>query len=68
MRKFFSYLIKSSPCLRTFSGATVSHFKQHVVPILNEETTNKLIFHGGYNDLPNKSRTPKNSGKDRQIR
>ena len=44
--------------LRLFPGATLKHLRYCIVPSLIDETPNRIILHGGCNDVNNKNSTP----------
>ena len=44
--------------LRSFPGATLKHLRYYIVSSLINETCDKIILHGGCNDVNNKNSTP----------
>ena len=44
--------------LRSFPGAKLKHLRYSIVPSLINETPDRIILHGGCNDVSNKISTP----------
>ena len=44
--------------LRLFPRATLKYLRYYIVPSLIEESPDKIILHGGCNDVNNKNSTP----------
>ena len=58
MKEVNSQLCNSFAKLRSFPGATLKHLKYYIVPSLIDETPDRIILHGGCNDVNNKNSTP----------
>ena len=58
MKEVNSQLRSSFAKLRSFPGATLKHLKYYIVPSLIDETNDRIILHGGCNDVNNKNSTP----------
>ena len=58
MKEVNSQLRNSFAKLRSFPGATLKHLKYYIVPSLIDETPDRIILHGGCNDVNNKNSTP----------
>ena len=58
MKKVNGRLHNSFAKLRSFPGATLKHLKYYVVPSLIDETPNRIVLHGGCNNVNNKNSTP----------
>ena len=58
MKEVNSQLRNSFAKLKSFPGATLKHLKYYIVPSLIDETPDRIILHGGYNDVNNKNWTP----------
>ena len=58
MKEINSQLCNSFTKLRLFPGATLKHLKYYIVPSLINETHDRIILHGGCNDVNNKNSTP----------
>ena len=58
MKEVNSQLRNSFAKLRLFPGATLKHLKYYVVPSLIDETPDRIILHGGSNDINNNNSTP----------
>ena len=57
MKEVITQLRNSFAKLRSFPGATLKHLKYSIVPSLIDETPNRIILHGGCNDVNNKNST-----------
>ena len=44
--------------LKSFPGATLKHLRYYNVPSLIDKPPNRIILHGGCNDVNNKNSTP----------
>ena len=53
-----SKLRNSFAKLRFFLGAISKHLKHYIILSLIDETPDRIILHGGYNDVNNKKSTP----------
>ena len=53
-----SQLRNSFAKFRSFPGATLKYLKYYVVPSLIDEPPQRIILHGGCNDVNNKNSTP----------
>ena len=58
MKEVNSQLRNSLAKLRSFPEATLKHLRYYIVLSLIDETPDRIILHGGCNDLNNKSSTP----------
>ena len=58
MKEVNSQLRNSFANLRSFPGATLKHLKYYIIPSLIDETPDRIILHGGCNDVNNKNSTP----------
>ena len=58
MKEANSQLRNSFAKLRSFPGATLKHLKYCIAPSLIDETPDRIILHGGFNDVNNKNSTP----------
>ena len=58
MKEVNSQLRNSFANLRSFPRATLKHLKYYIVPSLKDETPDRIILHGGFNDVNNKNSTP----------
>ena len=63
MKEVNSQLRNSFAKLRSFLGATLKHLKYYIVPGLIDETPDRIILHGGCNDVNNKISTPEKSNE-----
>ena len=54
MKEVNKQLRNSFVKLRSFPGTTLQHLKYYVVPSFTEETPEKIMLHGGCNDVSNK--------------
>ena len=50
--------------LRSFPGATLKHLKYYIVPSQIDETPDRIILHGGCNDVNNKNSTPEKTANE----
>ena len=50
--------------LRPFPGATLKHLKYYIVPAIIDETLDRIILHGGCNDVNNKNSTPEKTANE----
>ena len=57
MKEINSQLCNSFAKLRSFPGATLKHLKYYIVPSLIDESPDRIILHGGCNDVNNKNST-----------
>ena len=57
MKEVNSQLHYSFAKLRLFPGVTLKHLKHYIVPSLIDETSGRIILHGGCNDVNNKNST-----------
>ena len=53
-----SQLRNSFAKLRSFPGAALKHLKYYIALSLIDETPDRIILHGGYNDVNNKNLMP----------
>ena len=58
MKEVNSQLRNSLAKLRSFPEATLKHLRYYIVLSLIDETPDRIILHGGCNDLNNKNSTP----------
>ena len=58
MKHVNSQLRNSYAKLRLFAGATLKHLRYYIISSLIDETPNRIILHGGCNDVNNKSSAP----------
>ena len=59
MKEVNSQLVNYATRLQnSFPGATLKHLKYYIVPSLIDETPDRIILHGGCNDVNNKNSTP----------
>ena len=58
MKDVNSQLRNSFAKLRSFPGATLKHLRHYIVSSLIEETPDRIILHGGCNDVNNKNSAP----------
>ena len=58
MKDTNSQLCNSFAKLRSFPGATLKHLKYYIVPSLIDETPDRIILHGGRNDVNNRNSNP----------
>ena len=58
MKEVNSQLRNSFAKLRSFPGATLQHLKYYIAPSQIDETHDRIILHGGCNDVNNKNSTP----------
>ena len=54
MKEVNSQLRNSFAKLRSFPGATLKHLKHYIAPSLIDEILDRIILHGGCNDVNNK--------------
>ena len=59
MKHVNSQLQNSFAKLRLSPGATSKHLRYYIFPSLIDETPDRIILHGGRNDVNNKKSTPK---------
>ena len=64
MKEVNSQLRNSFAKLRPCPGATLKHLKYYIVPSLIDETPDRIILHGGCNDVNNKNSTPNKIGNE----
>ena len=64
MKEVNSQLRNSFAKLRSFLGATLKHLKYYIVPGLIDETPDRIILHGGCNDVNNKYSTPEKTANE----
>ena len=64
MKEVNSQLRYSSEKLRSFPGTTLKYLKYYIVSSLIDETTDRIILHGGCNDVNNKNSTPKKTANE----
>ena len=57
LKEVNSQLRNSFAKLKSFPGATLKHLKYHVVSSPIDETPDRIILHGGCNDVNNKNST-----------
>ena len=58
MKEVNSQLQNSFSKHRSFPGATLKHLRYYIVVSLIDKTPNRVILHGGCNDVNNKNSTP----------
>ena len=58
MKEVNSQLQNSFSKHRLFPGATLKHLRYYIVVSLIDKTPNRVILHGGCNDVNNKNSTP----------
>ena len=58
MKEVNTQLRNSFAKLRSFPGATLEHLKYYIHPSQIDETLDRIILHGGRNDVNNKNSTP----------
>ena len=59
IKEFNSYVKNEYSKLRPFLGATVKQLQHYGIPSLVAETPNRVILHGGCNDVSNRNASPK---------
>ena len=64
MKEFNSYLKNGYWKLRPFPGATVKQLQHDAIPGVVDETPNRVIFHGGCNDVSNRDASPEEMVND----
>ena len=57
MKEVNTQLRNSFAKLRSFPGATLEHLKYYIHPSQIDETLDRIILHGGCNDVNNKNST-----------
>ena len=50
--------------LRSFPGGTLKHLRYYIVPFLIDEIPDRIILHGGCNDVNNKNSTPEKNANE----
>ena len=58
MKEVNTQLLNSFAKLRSFPGATLKHLKYYIVPSLIDKTPDRIILHGGCNDVNYRNLTP----------
>ena len=64
MKEVNSQLRNSFAKLRSFPGATLQHLKYYIAPSQIDETHDRIILHGGCNDVNNKNSTPEKTANE----
>ena len=64
MKELNSQLQNSFAKLISFPGATLKYLKYYIVPSLIDEAPNRIILHGGCNDVDNKNSTPEKTANE----
>ena len=64
MKEVNSQLRNSFAKLRPFPGATLKHLRYYIVPSLIDRTSDRIILHGGCNDVNIKNSTPEKTANE----
>ena len=64
MKEFNSYVKNGYSNLKPFPGATVKQLQHYAIPSSVDETLNRVLLHGGCNDLSKKNVSPEQISND----